>query len=645
MENLQWIFDGPPPSGMEIGGDAVAHVFNKGDRDAELHTFVREVIQNSNDRRLDERNPVENPVRISFDFFALKGDERDAFMEAIGWEEGLKAHLAAAAETGSVAGARIERELTEVEKRQELRLLRITDSGTEGLTGGENESGGNFKSLCKDILKRPEGGKGKGGGSFGLGKAVLWGFSGVATVLFFSELATPEDGRRRRLFGRSSLASHTIAPDQDFAGQGFFGESGPGVNNSKDLRAISVWDCDRELLGKLMLDRDSDQGPGTSILIIDFDEPADAMDRDLLEVADQLNLSVQRWWWPSLESGTLEVEINVIVGGQRQGPDSQEVKVTDEGLQPYLRAWRSENSRPELKDVGDVLKAEVTVDVPERHRNAFGTTPDPGGVCDVTLCLTAAEESEGLRGRVAYVRGSGMVIEYKEFPTRADLGFSVCGVLKAGLIDGDRPEEEQERLEAFLRAAEPPAHDKLVVTDRLRADYSRGFGVALDKLDAAVRTKVLDSSTAPVPSGTTAPDALTRLLKVGRIGTDPVKGKLTLSKLKRESENGNIKITGRVHNSRPWIGDDQSWKVILSLLVHWEGGGNGPALNIETAVVAGETIPLNTGNGGGTVQASVNGPHADFILIAPEPAEYASIMKNVRIDTIVDLCRPARDGN
>ena len=97
---------------MEVGGDATAHVFKKGDRDAELDTFVREVIQNSNDRRLDDQNTV----RISFDFYALEGDQREAFMEAVHWEEGLKQHLVAASRE-NVSGARIGRELKEIDRK------------------------------------------------------------------------------------------------------------------------------------------------------------------------------------------------------------------------------------------------------------------------------------------------------------------------------------------------------------------------------------------------------------------------------------------------------------------------------------------------------------------------------------------------
>ena len=630
--HFQWIFEPLGAAGMEVGGDATAHVFKKGDQGAELDTFVREVIQNSNDRRLDDQNPV----RISFDFYALEGEQREAFMEAIHWEEGLKQHLVAASRE-NVSGARIGRELKEIEQRPELRLLRITDTGTEGLTGGEDESGSNFKSLCKDILKRPEAGRGTAGGAFGLGKAVLWAFSGLSTVLFSSELAIPEEDGRRRLFGKSSLPSHRTDDDRKWAGQGFYGHQRPSPHVPGANRAESVWDCDSDLLEPLLLDRHGDLGTGTSVLIVDFDEPTGEEDRDLLEIAEELNLSVQKWWWPALADGLLEVEINVWIAGRRQGPDDQSVQPTEAYLHPYLRAWNIslEECSPELADVGNVVNEILTVTVPERVANDFGTTADLGGDCGTTLRLTAAAttEDQDLSGRVAHIRGTGMVIDYKKFPTRSDRGFSVCGVLRLGLADQDHPEEEKRRLEAFIRAAEPPEHNKLVTTERLKADYPRGYWAALDSLATDIKNKLLDVSTAPVPSGSRAPDALTTLLKVGNIGTDPVVGKLTFSGLDRSTENGDITIKGYVNNSQPGTGDDKSWRVELSLWLHWDGGGTGSKIVIDAGEVAGKPLVPS----GGTISASVQGDKAPFELTVSAEGPFRELLDKGAIVPIADL--------
>ena len=65
MSNLEWVFSPIPPDGGEHGGDPGEHVFEQN-----LDTFVREVLQNSNDQQL----VLTEPVRVRFDFFALDGD-------------------------------------------------------------------------------------------------------------------------------------------------------------------------------------------------------------------------------------------------------------------------------------------------------------------------------------------------------------------------------------------------------------------------------------------------------------------------------------------------------------------------------------------------------------------------------------------
>jgi hypothetical protein len=81
-----WIFDGVPPSGTRRGGNPSEHAFEH-----DLDTFVREVLQNSNDV-IDTA-----PVEVDFAFFELQGDELSEFMDVLDWDQ-LKAHLGAAAE-------------------------------------------------------------------------------------------------------------------------------------------------------------------------------------------------------------------------------------------------------------------------------------------------------------------------------------------------------------------------------------------------------------------------------------------------------------------------------------------------------------------------------------------------------------------
>jgi hypothetical protein len=169
-----WIFDDAPASGARRGGLAMAHVIP-----TDLDNFVREVLQNARDQR-DEHETV----KVRFTFMELTGGFKEGFLRALDWHE-LKPHIeTAAVEGGITIGPQLRRAL-EVMADNSLLLLRIEDSGTRGLVGGEDDrsEGTNFNQLCRDELVTGESSETRGG-SFGLGKSVLWRFSLPSTVRF-----------------------------------------------------------------------------------------------------------------------------------------------------------------------------------------------------------------------------------------------------------------------------------------------------------------------------------------------------------------------------------------------------------------------------------------------------------------------------
>jgi hypothetical protein len=85
-------------------------------------------------------------------------------------------HLEACANDPGETGPRMRRGLATIDSDAPLRCLRIEDFGTRGLQGHDFDPGKNFSLLCRAEFKTSnEGGR---GGSYGLGKAVLWRFSG-----------------------------------------------------------------------------------------------------------------------------------------------------------------------------------------------------------------------------------------------------------------------------------------------------------------------------------------------------------------------------------------------------------------------------------------------------------------------------------
>jgi hypothetical protein len=625
MSNLEWVFSPIPPDGGEQGGDPGEHVFEQN-----LDTFVREVLQNSNDQQL----VLTEPVRVRFDFFALDGDRKRAFLEAVGWT-GLKPHLEGMVAAKWLASERIQRELKEIDG-EPLRILRITDSNTKGLTGGEWESKTNFKSLCRDILTRNEAGEGHGGGSFGLGKAVLWAYSGIATVVFFSELSDPQPDGSRRLFGRSNLASHDTTDDRKWSGKGFFGKQ-EIPPHSESPAAVSVWESPDGVLEPLLF-HDGLLDSGTSILIVDFDEPDNAHDRRLVEIAKDLRGSVSKWFWPSLVDGSLIVDVSVSDVDESW---AETIEDPGEDWKPYVDAWRcpEDESVDTLESVNQVHRSEVSIDVPRRVKNLTGKAV-PAGRSEAILRLIALTEDSDFSGQVALVRGSRMVTEYKSFPSSADRGFSVCGVLQAGEAAHGQPEEDNRRLEAFLRAAEPPAHDKwLHTTRRIKADYpDRGNGAVLKRLWDGITKQIRDATASGVPPNDKKPPRkLVGLLKISTTGgTDPT-GVLTVIPNRRETEfeDGIWSTTGTVSNSRP---DDGPWMVELGLKLLVDSGRD-VWLSVDAAEVNGKTADLKVVERHTVVRASVSGGSADYRIRSAPEADFDGVLSEAAVLTVATLVK------
>ena len=165
-----WVFDPLPPSGAISGGTAANYVFAP-----TIDIFVREVLQNAHDQRL----PTPGFAQVDIDVMEFTGEHRRRIFEAMSFD-GLRAHLDGIAGEPYKLGAQVRDALARLDGGAPLRVLRVTDRHTEGLTGGEDEKGTNF---------------------YGLGKAVLWRFSAISTVLFASKIDVG-GATQLRAFGR-----------------------------------------------------------------------------------------------------------------------------------------------------------------------------------------------------------------------------------------------------------------------------------------------------------------------------------------------------------------------------------------------------------------------------------------------------------
>ena len=519
---LKWVSTPSLGQGRASGGSAAAELFEGGSaqrRRPLLETLVREVCQNSCDRRLGTER-----ARVYFDLLLVSGDERERMLRALDWD-GLRIHLAAVKGMGGAALTL--RAGLEALEAPTLVCLRISDTNTEGLTGDDWDEEGNFRRLCvQNFSTGDDAGR---GGSFGLGKAVSWMHSRLLTVLFSSRVSGRED-KGLRVFGRSEIPAHETS-DGAWLDGAYLGD--PSERDGIPV-ALSAWQKPGEA-SALFLDRGGIDGPGTTLLIPCFHEPdrEDATDlgiRDPEELCHDLTQAAAKWFWPAISWGRLEVQARVFRSAS--GPASHVSRADIDGhWAPFLAATRTAPSVSAALAPGDSAATDITgFPIPRRIRpeecpdllHAPGETAIRVGVTRVS----PAEACLPCRSTIALVRGAGMVVDYVDGNRLAD-GGSYCAVALVGtaLLHAPASEAADRQgllpadVEEYFRAAEPVTHDDwLPTTRRLRESYDwRGSAGRLRSLRSELRQLVVQSllirdEEAP----DRGPELLMRMLNLGR---------------------------------------------------------------------------------------------------------------------------------
>jgi hypothetical protein len=555
LSELSWIFDPIPPSGEITGGDVTQYVFPR-----KLDTLVREAIQNSNDQRL----PGNDRAHVVFEFHDLTGDAKQQLLDALGWLQ-LAPHLEAVAKSKSLIAGRVHDTLTEVAEGGPMRVLVIKDFGTKGLYGGEDATDGNFAPLCRHRLVTTDD-KTMGGGSHGLGKAVLWAFSRIATAAFSSVPWVPDSDPPQadplRFIARADLPYHEIS-DEQFRGSGWWGTPNPvrhraeSVSGDKATFVVAGTALERPELG-------------TTVVIPWFFEPSEEDPRALLEIAEDTARSIRRWFWPSLSSGRLKAEVKAF----EQGNVVLEQDVEpDESVAAFIAAWQAPVTGDHAIEPEETAERAVAVTPPKlksdpehsgragdvliRVHRTGGATPPP------------AEHGE----RVALVRGALMVVEYWRPKGGQYGGDGWVGVMRAGNAHGS--EEADDDIEAFLRASEPPAHDKWEKgTNRLQSEYRRGSGKQLEELFAKA-SHLINEMCKPEPADAVAgPQRLARMFRLPGDGSSGRGPGFELHEQSYDHPSWTVSMTVRA----PKKTDESGWTVEGSLRIDSESGSGSPVI-------------------------------------------------------------------
>ncbi|MFI7534365.1 helix-turn-helix domain-containing protein [Streptosporangium sp. NPDC049376] len=460
-----------PDGGRELG-NAAAFAF-----DASLAITAREATQNS----LDERWDRTRPVRVRFTLHEISGERLRRLQEAILWDE-LAPHIEAAGDAKHKVGRTLADGLRELRETGKLLLLRIDDYNANGLTGPEYDDG-RFAAVVRRQLESRKSDV-AASGSFGLGKATIWGASRFGLVIVNSALSEPFEGlRERRVIGRIDLPWHELG------GVGYAGPAWLGAKDPQRESAAKSWWAGERIIEELHLNRHSSD-PGTSFLIVGAHDPSGEA-TTLEELHQVLVHGLVTDFWASMVAGSgrspmLEVSVRAL-------KDDQEV-VAEERVDPHVhtpararavRTFLDRTTVQQLTKADDVVELTVPLTVPPLKTEIGGSPTEHHAV----LLVTPAVESDETSNRLIGMRGTRMTVL-----TRPVTGVALGATeFQAVLLAGTATESglaADEVAEAFLRAAEPPEHNDWKSTEDLTSTYARGAVTRLKEFRKAILATV-----------------------------------------------------------------------------------------------------------------------------------------------------------
>jgi hypothetical protein len=395
-----------------------------------VHDLVaREVIQNSWDaaQRLraehadtDGIDVEREKFKMVFQFEEFTGAKKSKLLNAINFQELVEQLKEVGHEKLS-----LEKDKTVLDHAKDstpLKALYIHDYGATGLRGnpvGPNFADSDFFRAFGDLGGND---RSSGGGSYGFGKSAFIKASRINLVVAYSSfMAEPGDSITTRLWGFLFWPKFSGKVGVAQLGnliQGGNGQmSAPAENELADQLA--------EQFGFQVRNANTLENCGTSLLILDH----------ILE-PEALQASVEKWWWPALESYKSTFDISIMANGKISRPQAKSNPI----LSPYVRAF------------------EIATDPSSSISNADEYRPEWRGIREVgihpgSMALVHVEatpedlERDGAYSLVALIREPRMVVEYQPHQI-GTLSTAMKGVYIAS-----------SEADPYLRMSEPSTHD------------------------------------------------------------------------------------------------------------------------------------------------------------------------------------------
>ncbi|MCH9695187.1 MAG: hypothetical protein K0U72_11825 [Gammaproteobacteria bacterium] len=594
--SVQWIFDPAPPSGKRRGGNSAEYGF-----EGQIDTLVREVVQNSLDARISDAKPVD----VVFRLVELDGDYFGAFMSAISWDSLIDNLLAVPDERG---GHSIRAAVDLLEQNQSVRLLVVEDRGTKGLKGAEQRQSDTEKNsycaLVRDELYSDKDDP-DAGGSFGLGKSLLWAYSSIKVVLFSSSPEGGKDGDAGlRFVGRTSLPYHETEEDGPVTGDGWLGVERNLETGWK--RAESIWGESASQITTDCSCSRKDDDLGLSAVIVGLSEPGER-DREPEEVADSIVEAGLESFWPAIVSDQLTITVQI-----ERNEEVQRKSVVDpentERYRPAVTLYKDFHAgnveeQERLETAGGQAIRWVDIEIPERT----GKDPHPAETGHVPVLVRLLNDDEGfdeIADRVFRFRRPGMVVRKSQQSNLSITARPYVAVVPAGLAGGDT--ETFRRIETFLRAAEPPEHNEWTHNTRsIKESYQTwGCRKKLQSFDYAVIEAIRSLIAKPEKKGGELPKAIMRHLRFGHSGGGGQQRFISITQERASPEDGSWKFSARCRRIRP---EDKPWTILVKFHYAVDGGGSDDLHAIkEISAANASNISVVNGVGCLEIPADVN---------------------------------------
>ena len=474
-------------------------------------SLIKESAQNSLDA-LDSKTKKESPlfnykgdhVDIEFQIIELSGEAKKLWREAIDFDNSYKKFadlLEKTLKPEEGAGPEImskQENLNEFKNARKLvasekpiYLLNIIDTNTVGLDGPDKKTkGGEHRRFASLFRSTKEPTKGKGAGSWGLGKNS---FTNASHLGMFLTCSNPKDLKssnrnvddKLRIYGMSinNQAQLENVEEGDYLSSYWnFGET-----KQKEETTSETYDTDivsefpitnwsksswnnKDAAQALQLDQLSNNN-GTVVQIPVLKTEEFGKDNILENITKEISNQCSLWLWPAILSGKMNVKItkkiikNTSSTNKTETIDiSKEFLLDNELVKPYCEIFnqiQTSNEIPtELDEATKYLKVEsIKYLIPTEKNEAY----DKREIHNPHLYLNFLpidernnEELINYRNTVALVRAPGIVLDYEKIdPRREKIVYT--GVLFAGV--SYKLNAVNLNAENFLRLAENPSHN------------------------------------------------------------------------------------------------------------------------------------------------------------------------------------------